>query len=82
MKENLEKNYTEDPFDYEAVEEVLERYQDEKGALIPILQAIQEALMDICLTRHWNMLARQLKTPLSKIFGVYFLCPVSFNTAR
>lgn len=69
MKENLEKNYTEDPFDYEAVEEVLERYQDEKGALIPILQAIQEAY-GYLPREALEYAARQLKTPLSKIFGV------------
>lgn len=69
LKENLEKNYTDDTFDYGAVQEVLDRFQDEKGALIPILQAIQEAY-GYLPRKALEYTARQLRIPLSKIFGV------------
>lgn len=68
MKEVL-KCYAEDPFDYAPVIEVLDRYRGQKGAIIPILQAIQEAY-GYLPRQALEYAALDLKVPFSRIFGV------------
>ena len=58
-----------DPFDYAPVDEILERYQGQKGATIPVLQAIQEVY--VYLPRQaMEYAAKQLRIPFSRIYGV------------
>ena len=68
MKEVL-KCYDEDPFDYSPCDVVLEKYRGQKGTIIPILQAIQEAY-GYLPRQALDYAARQLKVPFSRLFGV------------
>ncbi|MCW3490091.1 NADH-quinone oxidoreductase subunit NuoE [Dethiobacter alkaliphilus] len=68
MKEVL-KCYTEDPFDYKPVEEIITRFQGQKGTMIPILQAIQDAY-GYLPRQALEYMAAKLKIPFSRIFGV------------
>lgn len=68
MKEAL-KCYTEDPFDYEPVNQVLDKYRGQKGAIIPILQAVQEAY-GYLPHQALEHVAKELRVPFSRIFGV------------
>jgi NADH-quinone oxidoreductase subunit E len=56
-------------FDLDRVDQVLEKYRGEEGALIPVLQETQNIygyLPEVVLRR----ISRSMKVPLSKIFGV------------
>ncbi len=68
MKEAL-KCYTEDPFDYGPVDSVLAKYKDQKGATIPILQAVQDEYGYLPY-QALERIAKVLKVPFSRIFGV------------
>jgi NADH-quinone oxidoreductase subunit E len=68
LKEVL-KCYAEDPFDYAPVDGVLAKYKDQKGAMIPILQAIQEAYGYLPY-QALEYAAKQLRVPFSRVFGV------------
>ncbi|MCR3921696.1 MAG: NADH-quinone oxidoreductase subunit NuoE [Firmicutes bacterium] len=68
MKEVL-KCYDEDPFDYGPADEILVKYQGQKGTMIPILQGIQEAY-GYLPRQALEHTAKQLKVPFSRIFGV------------
>ncbi len=68
MKEVL-RCYAEDPFDYKPVEEVLVKFQGVKGALIPILQAVQEAYGYLPRQALEYVSVKQ-KVPFSRVFGV------------
>lgn len=74
-------------FDYGPVEELLEKYQGTKGALIPLLQGTQAAygfLPREAMTR----IAEALGEPLSSVFGVatfyaqFRLIPRAKNVVR
>ena len=58
-----------DPFDYAPVDEILERYQGQKGATIPVLQAIQE-VYGYLPRQAMEYAAKQLRIPFSRIYGV------------
>jgi NADH-quinone oxidoreductase subunit E len=68
LKEVL-KCYTDDPFDYVPVDEVLARFSGQKGAIIPILQGIQDAY-GYLPRQALEYTARKLRVPFSRIFGV------------
>lgn len=68
MKEAL-KCHSEDPFNYAPVDEVLTKYQGQKGAMIPILQAVQEAYGYLPY-QALEYTAKKLRIPFSRIFGV------------
>ena len=61
--------YAADPFDYAPVDEILERYQGQKGATIPVLQAIQE-VYGYLPRQAMEYAAKQLRIPFSRIYGV------------
>ena len=57
------------PLDLSGLDEILDRYHGEQGALIPVLQSAQEAygyLPEEVL----RGISRGLKVPMSKIYGV------------
>lgn len=68
MKET-HKCHTSDPFDYAPVDEILERFQGQKGTTIPILQAIQE-VYGYLPRQAMEYMAKKLKVPFSRIYGV------------
>ncbi|HZK25474.1 MAG TPA: NADH-quinone oxidoreductase subunit NuoE [Oscillospiraceae bacterium] len=61
--------HAEDSFDYAPVDEILERYQGQKGTTIPILQAIQE-FYGYLPRQAMAYTAKQLKVPFSRVYGV------------
>lgn len=68
MKEVL-KCYAEDPFDYGPVDSVLAKYEGQKGTMIPILQATQEAY-GYLPRQALEYIAKKQKVPFSRVFGV------------
>ncbi|UNC91478.1 NADH-quinone oxidoreductase subunit NuoE [Candidatus Contubernalis alkaliaceticus] len=56
-------------FDYKPAEEIVEKYKDVKGNVIPILQAVQNAY-GYLPREAMQYVAKSLRVPFSRIFGV------------
>ena len=76
-----------EPMDLSKIEPILEKYQGQEGALIPILQEAQSAygyLSEEVL----KAISQGLKIPLSRVFGVvtfyaqFYLTPRGRHTVR
>jgi NADH:ubiquinone oxidoreductase subunit E len=70
-----------EPFDLSRFDEILDRYHGEEGALIPVLQEMQEAygyLPEEILRR----VSRRLRVPMSKIYGVITFYAQFYLTPR
>lgn len=60
---------TENDFNYAAVDNIYDNWKTQKGALIPMLQEIQHEFGYLPRTA-LEYLAKKLRTPVSKIYGV------------
>ncbi|MGB9700156.1 MAG: NADH-quinone oxidoreductase subunit NuoE [Thermodesulfobacteriota bacterium] len=73
--------------DLSGVEEILKKYQDQEGALIPVLQEAQ-AIFGYLPEEVLSLISRRLKIPLSRIYGVvtfyaqFYLTPRGRHTVR
>jgi NADH:ubiquinone oxidoreductase subunit E len=70
-----------EPLDLSRVDEILDKYHGEQGALIPVLQGAQEAygyLPEEVLRR----ISRGLKVPISRIYGVVTFYAQFYLTPR
>ncbi len=69
------------PLDLSSLEEILEKHRGEEGAMIPILQEVQERygyLSEEVL----NAIAKRLHIPSSRIFGVVSFYAQFYTTPR
>ncbi len=77
----------EEEFDYEKVEKVMENYEGQKGAMVPILQSIQEEYGYLPRPA-LEYVAKRLRIPASKVYGVatfyaqFHLAPRGENIIR
>ena len=70
-----------EPLDLSRLDEILDRYHDEQGALIPVLQEMQEVygyLSEEVLRR----VSRRLRVPMSNIYGVITFYAQFYLTPR
>lgn len=73
--------------DLSGVEEILKKYQDQQGALIPVLQEAQ-AIFGYLPEEVLALISKRLKIPLSRIYGVvtfyaqFYLTPRGRHTVR
>lgn len=73
--------------DLSGVEEILKRYQNQEGALIPVLQEAQ-AIFGYLPEEVLALISKRLKIPLSSIYGVvtfyaqFYLTPRGRHTVR
>ena len=77
--------FNDDPALRSKLYEVIEKYKDEKGALIPILQQAQDIYGYLPIEVQM-IIAEETGTPLEKIFGVVtfysFFNLLSFSSSR
>ncbi len=74
MAETIQESKTKDPEEFSpaelaAVDAVIQRYKPKKGALIPVLEEIQETIGYLPKSIQ-RRVARQMTIPLSKVHGV------------
>jgi NADH-quinone oxidoreductase subunit E len=73
--------------DLSGVEEILKKYQNQEGALIPVLQEAQ-AIFGYLPEEVLILISKRLKIPLSRIYGVvtfyaqFYLTPRGRHTVR
>ena len=73
--------------DLAGVEEILKKYQNQEGALIPVLQEAQ-AIFGYLPEEVLTLISKRLKIPLSRIYGVvtfyaqFYLTPRGRHTVR
>lgn len=73
--------------DLSGVEEILKKYQNQEGALIPVLQEAQ-AIFGYLPEEVLILISKKLKIPLSRIYGVvtfyaqFYLTPRGRHTVR
>jgi NADH-quinone oxidoreductase subunit E len=76
-----------EPLDLSKIEPVLEKYQGQNGALIPILQEVQ-AIYGYLPEKVLTAVSKGLKIPVSRVFGVvtfyaqFYLNPRGRHTVR
>jgi NADH-quinone oxidoreductase subunit E len=70
-----------DPLDLSRLDEVLQRHRVEEGALIPILQEVQE-VYGYLSEEVLNHLGKRLHIPTSRIFGVVTFYAQFYTTPR
>ena len=70
-----------EPHDLTRLEKVLQKYQGEEGALIPVLQEAQE-VYGYLSERVLNHIAKRLHVPRAKIFGVVSFYAQFYTTPR
>ncbi len=67
--------------DMKRLDEILQKYRGEEGALIPILQEVQE-IHGYLSEEVLNHLGRRLHVPMSRIFGVVTFYAQFYTTPR
>ncbi len=70
-----------EPIDLKRLDEILQRHRGEEGALIPILQEVQE-IHGYLSEEVLNHLGKRLQIPMSRIFGVVTFYAQFYTTPR
>ncbi len=70
-----------EPLDLNRLDEILQRHRGEEGALIPILQEVQE-IHGYLSEEVLNHLGKRLRIPMSRIFGVVTFYAQFYTTPR
>ncbi len=70
-----------EPIDLKRLDEILQRHREEEGALIPILQEVQE-IQGYLSEEILNLLGKRLHISMSRIFGVVTFYAQFYTTPR